>query len=240
MLKMLRCHICPVSYEVDRVLLPLLEMRADKAHLVTKAKRAGVDKAESILQRIERGAREEGIRTERRGCDITDFHDCIRVVGGLMDAEMKDGNLIFVNISSGGRVLSHASAVAGMMWGARLYYAQPEVDDRETREFTRGLKQVSEMPTFSIDRPGDDSLGILASVDDAGGRTTKKRLIAWLHEQRIIKPGTMSRQAEYQVLKRFLDSMVEKGWLEVKGETRSSRVLLTKDGSLILKAFGRH
>ena len=219
------------------MLLPLLDMRADKAFLVTKASRTGSDKAEAFLRRIERGTAESGIETERVGCDISDFYDCLRVVGGVVASELKAGNMVFVNISSGGRVLSHASAVAGMMWDARMYYVEPEVDERETREFTKGMRSVSEVPTFHIDRPLDIELVLMEMVEGAGGATTKKHLISRMQDRGLIQGKQISRQAQYQALRRILGPLADKGWVEISGETRSSRVKLTGEGERVLRGF---
>ena len=233
----LRTHICPVSYEVDRVLLPLLRMRADRAVMVTKATRMDADKAKSFIEVIERGATEAGIETQMVGCDIDDFHDCLYVVGNVVKEEVKAGNLVFINISSGGRVLSHACAVVGMMWGASLYYAEPEVDDREGHEYTRGLRDVRVFPAFHIDRPRDAELDCLEAARDAGGAISKRALIGRLGKMGHLPEADVSRQAVYQAVNRLVKPLVERGWLEETGNSRSRRVTLTEEGARTVRGF---
>jgi hypothetical protein len=232
-----RVHICPISYEVDRVILPLVKMRADKAYLITKRSAPERDKARRFLENIEQVLKVHDVPFKVLRCDIDDFHDCLHEIGLVIQGERSEGNAVLVNISTGGRVVSHASAVAGMMYGASLYYAEPEKDDREEREYTHGLRQVLPIPAFHIEPPDLVSLDCLEAIKGAGGSVHKRQLIEHFRSRGLVTARSTKPQAVYGVVKRLCQPMIDRGWVEEVGRTRARKVQITPEGERILKGF---
>ena len=58
----LRIHIAPVAFEVDRVVIPAIRMKADKVYLVAHDDVAN-DKAIKYRQKIEKQLKKKGIKT---------------------------------------------------------------------------------------------------------------------------------------------------------------------------------
>ena len=56
----LRVHIAPVGFEIDRVVNPAVEMRADKVYLLRHDNRS-VDKSAPYLEKIEKKLKEKNI-----------------------------------------------------------------------------------------------------------------------------------------------------------------------------------
>jgi hypothetical protein len=233
----LRVHICPVSYEVDRIVEPLIRKRADKAYLVTKRVVRAKDKAKNFLLRIEKKLDEAGITHELRECDLDDFYDCMKVVGDIVEDETGEGNHVFINISSGGRILSHASAVAGMMQGAELYYAKPEEDLREGKEFTKGLEAIIDIPPFKIESPDDVDLDCLEALVRHNGKASKKVLINDLVGLGSMDASSGSIQTLYSAMNRICARLVMKGLIVESGRTRAKKVEITLQGRKVLSGF---
>ena len=59
----LRIHIAPVGFELDRIILPAVRMKADKVWLIAHDNTAE-DKANKYLQNIEKELEKNGIKTE--------------------------------------------------------------------------------------------------------------------------------------------------------------------------------
>ena len=59
----LRVHIAPVGFEIDRIIIPAVEMKADKVWLVVHDNVAE-DKASKYRDKIEKSLEEKGIKTE--------------------------------------------------------------------------------------------------------------------------------------------------------------------------------
>ena len=59
----LRVHIAPVGFEIDRIIIPAVKMKADKVWLVAHDNVAK-DKASKYRQKIEKLLEKKGIKTE--------------------------------------------------------------------------------------------------------------------------------------------------------------------------------
>ena len=59
----LRIHIAPVGFEIDRIIIPAVKMKADKVWLVAHDNVAE-DKASKYRQKIEKLLEKKGIKTE--------------------------------------------------------------------------------------------------------------------------------------------------------------------------------
>jgi len=231
----LRIHICPVSYEIDRVVLPLLKLKADEAILVTKRTSPEKDKAKKYIERIQSMLKVHDIPFKMLQCDLDDFHDCLLVVSSAIKKERDQGNLVFVNISTGGRVLSHAASIAGMMHEASLYYAVPESDEREEREVTHGVSRILPMPSFRIEPPEEELLDCLDVLKKAGGSLRKREFIEHLRERGLVSTRSTKSQAIYGVAKRLCRPLIERGWVEEEGRTRAMVVRLSSEGERVLR-----
>ena len=59
----LRVHVAPVGFEVDRIVIPAVRMKADKVWLVVHDNVAD-DKASKYREKIEKELEQKGIKTE--------------------------------------------------------------------------------------------------------------------------------------------------------------------------------
>ena len=93
------------------------------------------------------------------------------------------------------------------------------------------------MPAFPVEMPDPRELDVLEVLRDFGGEASKKRLISTLRRRGTLGMEDLTRQADYQALRRLTAGPEERGWIKVIGETRSRRVVLTQGGRRVLRGF---
>jgi hypothetical protein len=100
-LEMLRVHIAPVGFEVDRIVLPASNMRADRVWLIIHSDSiddAGQPFSKLISERLEK----DQIEFKMEYADRTDLFDTLRVLRRIILKEKN--NAILVNVSVGSKI----------------------------------------------------------------------------------------------------------------------------------------
>jgi ribosomal protein RSM22 (predicted rRNA methylase) len=107
-----RIHIAPVGFEVDRVVLPVLDMRADRVWLISE-QNPELDQGRSYLEQVAERINEKNencdIRIRRCDFDNRDLYDVLKAYREIIQEEKE--NQIFINVSTGTKI----NAIAGMM-----------------------------------------------------------------------------------------------------------------------------
>ena len=97
----LRIHIAPVAFEVDRVVIPAVRMKADKVWLVAHDDVAN-DKAIKYRQKIVRQLEKKGIKTEVVFANRLRLFPIIKTVTEIIFKERKNDN--YVNVATGSKI----------------------------------------------------------------------------------------------------------------------------------------
>jgi len=97
----LRVHIAPVGFEIDRIIIPAVEMKADKVWLVVHDNVAE-DKASKYRDKIEKSLEEKGIKTEITYANRLRLFPIIKAVTEIIFKERK--NDIYVNVATGSKI----------------------------------------------------------------------------------------------------------------------------------------
>ena len=241
-------HIVPVGLEIDRAVIPLKVHNADKVYLLTQEKENGASKyfLREIQERIDKECpRLKGNVIIRRYREWDDLSSIMSEICRIVRYEKSEGNRIFINISSGGKLAGIAGTIISLMYGVTAYYVIPEVykDRMEKKQPTTGYRETLELPRFKIENP-DDKLVYVLWLINKYGRTTQKRIIADPVIQKLMeipdeKENKLSNHAVYgKFWRNFLQPLVKKGWIEKEGQRRAAKISLTKEGENILKIFG--
>ena len=93
-----RIHIAPVGFEVDRIVMPAIENKADKVYLLVHDKKTE-DKAGPYIERVIKQLKANKIESERVQVNWRDVESITKAARKLI-IELS-GNEIFINISSG-------------------------------------------------------------------------------------------------------------------------------------------
>ena len=123
----LRVHIAPVGFEIDRIIIPAVKMKADKVWLVAHDNVAE-DKASKYRQRIQKLLEKKGIKTETVYANRLRLFPIIKAVTEVIFKERK--NDIYVNVATGSKVHAIGCMMACMLFDDREkihpFYAQAE------------------------------------------------------------------------------------------------------------------
>lgn len=243
----LRIHIAPVGFEVDRVVIPVEDRRADRVWLLVQS---GKDKAGDYLRMIREKLEGAGVDVQEKAHDRTDLFDIIRATREVIQHERE--NTVFVNLSSGSKIQAIGCMMACMMFNeagnVRPYYAEPEEYHRQDGPLSTGVRRVIEMPRYDLQVPSVMLVRALQLIR-RHERIRKKDLLDSLLEARIItvadnpktapEPDTLmvnSLEANRLVagLARMEQNIIrplsEWGFIEISKVGRNRWVSLTEEG----------
>lgn len=251
-----RIHISPVGFEIDRVVLPLIQMEADKVWLIAE-RDPDLDKGKPYFDKVidDIRVKNEKCEVKIKKCDFDgrDLYDVLRAYREIIEEE-KD-NQIFVNVSTGTKIHSIAGMMACMIFkdlafGLIPYYAKP--DDylplpAEGTQMSTGCSEIYELPNYKIERPSEYLIQVLKVINEQcgpdGGNITKRELIDVLvNEDLLSLSGSDGRTirnekvARYLALQRkYIEPLISWGFIEITGPKKRGKIQLTKEGVNILK-----
>lgn len=154
-----RIHIAPVGFEVDRIVIPAIKMRAEKVIMI--ANDLSQDKASSFYTRVEKKLKNAHIATEMIRTSFFSLKENIELFSSLIK-QYKD-QLLFINISSGSKIQALAAFISVMAAKSQeiqvsTYYVEPEkyTDDPPKNPISRGCKKIHDLPIFPLYTPSKE------------------------------------------------------------------------------------
>jgi hypothetical protein len=165
-------HIVPMGLELDRVLGGLKEFPTNRVILLY-----GTD----VSSKIEKKARLNGKRikemvsatidVEEIELDIFDFYSSARKLKSMFMELRGQGHEVYVNLSTGNRIITSAALLACFMTRSHPYYVRPEKysipEDQEV--LSHGVESVMEIPSVTIMGPTRDEEELLKALGKRGG-----------------------------------------------------------------------
>jgi len=239
-----RIHICPVGFEVDRIVDPVRKMGADRVYLISQ-KREGEDKAKPFIDQISGKLDHLGENLILRHIEW-DLYSILNEYRKIIENESK--NHLYINVSTGTKIHAIAGMMACMIFedlanSLTPYYVTPEkyAEDPNTSEgeqLTLGCAHIQKLPSYKIDRATDDEIRVLSIINSSEVQgITKKELISIIDKSNIVelaaKSGDPHKQilANYRALERkYIDPLVEWRYISVKKRGKNSIVKVTDLG----------
>jgi Domain of unknown function (DUF6293)/DUF6293 C-terminal winged helix domain len=240
-LEMLRVHIAPVGFEVDRIVLPASNMRADRVWLIIHSDSiddAGQPFSKLISERLEK----DQIEFKMEYADRTDLFDTLRVLRRIILKEKN--NAILVNVSVGSKIQAIASMMACMIFKDEVdilpYYAVPEKYVNIPREQeTAGLKKVLKLPEYKIETPPNHLIHCLKIIHErSDNRIANKDLRdqALARDLIHVERDKNYDQSAYMALKtNLIEPLLKWKFVRVEKIGRRHDLVLTEDGLNALK-----
>ncbi|MFW6141217.1 MAG: DUF6293 family protein [Candidatus Saliniplasma sp.] len=244
-----RVHVAPLGYELDRIVEPLKELKADEFILVIqKEEKHGKEHQKNV----ENWLKEHDVKYSIKEAELLDLEDCISVFGRIVYRLKEEGHDVYVNISSSTSISAVGASFAAMLWDAEPYHALPEYivheHEREPGEpMSQGLKDVIPIQGLHFEIPDRELLKILKYIDDHTRENKRfvsnKDVIDFLKEKEMLTVGDGVRNESQSLNKKFREryrnDLVEKwDFIKLKGKTRSRKIGLTEKGRQYLKMFG--
>ncbi|MFZ0515344.1 MAG: DUF6293 family protein [Candidatus Nitrosopolaris sp.] len=169
-LQTLRVHVAAVGFEVDRIVLPAIEMKADRVWLITHSN-PSIDKGHQFVTSIRDKLKQARIECLQTEADRTELFDTLRALRTIILKEK--GNSILVNVSVGSKIQAIASMMACMMFKdtatIKPYYAVPKRYTssvaKEEKQETEGLEEIIGLPEYKIEIPSDKLIRFLDLIN---------------------------------------------------------------------------
>lgn len=227
-----RVHVMPVGYEVDRLVLPAIELDADRVVLLEPESA----KAREYGDAVREGLAEADIPRETVPCNVFDLYDSI---GSTAEVASRFED-VSVNIASGSKVSAVGGAIACMATDATPYYVRAERYGAEADSVSEGVEAIYELPTYPIDRPSREHIDVLRHLAE-NGPISKKRLITFAEDRElpfIADYEGSGEKGKYRLLERHVVSpLADRGYVTVRDVGRRKRLSVTESGRNTLRAF---
>jgi len=251
-----RVHIAPVGFEIDRVVIPVIEMKADRVWLMTERDPAR-DQGRSYLEKVEAEIhrQNEHCEIEIKRCDFDgrDLYDVLRAFREIVEQERD--NHIFVNVSTGTKIHAIAGMMACMIFKDLAvdlipYYAKPDTYlslPEEGTQMSTGCRVIHPLPNYRIERPSDDLIKMLTVINGCCGNdppsVTKRELIRKLRDRGLLtlseiegRPIRNEKVAYYLALQRkCLEPLRKWNFIEIKPQIKRGKIHMTQEGKDMLK-----
>jgi hypothetical protein len=152
----LRIHIAPVGYEIDRVVLPAKQEKADRVWLLLHENK-NEDKSGPFTTKITNQLEKLGIEVKQEEHNRRDLFNIIRSIKNIIEKEKE--NEIFVNLASGSKIQAIGTMMACMMFNNNKnihpFYVEAKtyrgVDVKQS--ISTGIKDIQDVPPYSIKIP---------------------------------------------------------------------------------------
>ncbi len=247
-----KVHVTSVGFEIDRVVIPIEQIGADRILVVTNVKESGIYR--QMIDEVKRRLRAnfKRISMEEIPLPIFDMNALIVGLGRVVRRETQLGNTVFINVSVGTRVFGTAGYMVALMYGAVPFYAEVEEYRTKAKDFldrkgrplgiSKGIKQIHRLPRPDIDFPSPDHVFALSLLDSLGGEAKEGQLIAALEKGGLMRDvwdgKKISKKARASFLRHFGDPLKRKKWIAGRGSKRSATLCLTDKGREIVQVFG--
>ena len=234
----LRVHIAPVGYEIDRIVIPAKQERADKVWLLVHDNKSD-DKAIPFVSKITKKLEKLRIDVIQESHDRRDLFKIIRVVKNIIEKEK--GNEIYVNLASGSKIQAIGTMMACMMFNhnsnVHPFYVEaanyPGFDAKQP--LSTGIKDIVNVPPYTIKTPDEKLISALKIITSHEGKLTKKEMANLAEKEELItinakeKNHTMARFASLD--KNIIQPLEEWGFIDVEKVGRNRWIKITSEGN---------
>ena len=233
-----RVHIAPLGFEIDRIVIPLKETKADKLCLLVHEKTAE-DKSGPYLAKIKKECKKLKVELKVVYADRLSMFKIIKSVKEIISEEKN--NYIYINVASGSKIQAIACMMACMILkeckNLQPFYAQPEkyaAFDGEQQSF--GIKDTIPLPTYEIQIPKPKLLEALKIIKEAENQKITKKDMAIIAEEREIITITSEEenhsQARFASLDKNIIQPLKEEWnfIEVEKIGRNRWIKITQEG----------
>ena len=233
-----RVHIAPLGFEIDRIVIPLKQTKADKLWIISQDNSAK-DKSAPYLEKIKKECKKMGVEVKVAYSDRLSLFKAIKSIKDIISQEK--GNYIYVNVASGSKIQSIACMMACMVLkecdNLQPFYAEPESYAAfEGKQQSFGIKDTIPLPIYEIQTPKPKLLAALKIVSDQPTqKITKKEMAQLAEEQKIITVNAEDEnhsQARFASLDKNIIAPLEKEWkfIEVEKIGRNRWIKITQEG----------
>jgi len=234
----LRVHIAPVGYEIDRIVLPAKQEKADRVWLLLHENKSE-DKAGPFITKITKQLEKLGIEIKQEDHDRLDLFKIIRAVKNIIEQEKT--NEIYVNLASGSKIQAIGTMMACMMFNDNENIHPFYVEAKNYPGFnakqplSTGVKDIKNVTPYSIKIPEEKLIQALEIIKENNGKLTKKEMAQIAEKNKIITVNAQEKNhsmARFASLDKNIIQPLEEQWKFIKVEKigRNRWIKLTQEG----------
>jgi hypothetical protein len=235
-------HVIPMGLEIDRVIAGLKEYPTNYAIFIygTNAKLDVEQKARNNGKKIEKMINAT-VTVKNEFVDYSDFNSAFNKLLELFN-ELKDERYtIYVNLSSGSHIIGSATLIVSFMTGAIPYYIYPGKYNisKTTTVLSKGYEDIIQLPTMTIEMPGEHEKMVLFALKKKGGFVSKQNELMEILEQESFFPIRKEKEDQKRFLarkraklNRTLLNLSKRNFVILKKKGRNVKVTLTPSGHL--------
>lgn len=238
----LRIHIAPLGFESDRIVLPAIDLKADKVWILMHDN-PQKNEARSYLEDIKARLQKERIEFDIKALDRLNLSSTIKSVKSIV-SETKN-NTYYVNVSSGSKIQAVACTMACMMFNENdnliPYYVKPkDYFEYDGAQMSTGLEEIIIIPQYDIKTPEKKLMQALQIIKNNDNRINKTELAKAAEQEEIIEIGAKEenyKQARFASLDKNIVQPLKRDWKFVKEDKigRSRWIEITSKGDEVLK-----
>ena len=233
-----RVHIAPVGFEIDRIVIPAKEMKADIVYLIMHSN-VSIDKSTKYAEKIRDLLKKSKIKTDVVYADRNNLLDIVKAVKEIIINHRKSE--ILINVSSGSKIHAIGCMMGCMMFedrkNLRPYYAEPERYPafKSNEQQTYGVKEVHPLPAYQMQTPKRELLEALSIIKQQE-KIKKSELADILIKKKLITVNSVEnyKMARFTSLDKNIITPLKNIWNFVEEEKigRNRYIFLTEDGKL--------
>lgn len=243
-------HVVPLGWEFDRVVLPVLAIRAHRVYLLCRP--SSDPKRTHYLDAVTKRLKRAGIQVVHRDVDSNlDIEGLVREISAIIQLEQGGGKSVRLNVSGAGKVAAAAVQLAASAHldprtGSLYYPVAERYSSSETERREHGLAvgmdgDPVELPFFHLEIPSEDArfvMQLLASSPNGDLRYTMaiQALSEAGFEQYSASIGskgtlpTARNRGNVALSKRVVERLKSLNYVEVRRRGRERIMHLTGSG----------
>jgi len=233
----LRVHIAPLGFETDRIVLPAIEMKADKIWILIHNDPTQTNDL-PYLEEIKKRLKQKKIIFEIMKLNRLNLFSTIKTIREITETETE--NSYYINVSSGSKIQAVACTMASMMFNQNdnliPFYVEPEkYFPFNGKPQSTGMKLIRDIPQYDIQIPDEKLIKALEIIEKNDGKISKKDLAEKADSAKIIEIGAKDKnyeQARFASLDKNIIQPLKDKWGFIKeikiGRTRW--LVITEEG----------
>jgi hypothetical protein len=252
-------HIIPLGQEIDREVRPYDLYKVNRVYILVireqeKYSKERIAKQEYYTSQVLKRLKALKIPATVIDTDMFDLLDVICKVSGIIHNELEKNNLVYVNMSSAGRLTSIGVSIAAMAKKVQVYYVNADRYSETQDEMKQHGISICEkskvllLQNFEIALPDEWSMMILtwlysANLRAAGviGKLAENKVEGFLTDISTLKREDQRKERANQLMKldkRYLAKLEERGYITRRKIGREVEISLTESGKYVACVSG--
>jgi len=254
-------HIVPLGFEIDRAVVPFEKFPANRVYLLVTPEEPDYpeEKKEQLhcLNEVVRKLKEKKIEVITMEVDCFDIKELMNTVSSLILQEKEKKNVVYVNMSAGGKLSAVGASLAAMAHNAKVYYASASGysktdQDRKQHGLAICLKPEGMiLENFQIKLPEEAGKIVLTSIWQNNKKSMNTEEILTLLISKGIEifvdeKKARSREEQRRVQqknrvnlnKNVLDKLERNDYIKREKIGRLNKISLTESGEYMANIIG--